>query len=68
MLKQLVVRGVFVGHRRATEDFVTAVETIGLQPVIDRRYPFEALPEAMAHLASGPFGKIVVDVAPAQNG
>lgn len=68
MFKQLVVRGIFVGHRRATEDFVAAVETIGLQPVIDRRYPFEALPEALAHLARGPFGKVVVDVAPAQNG
>lgn len=62
MLKQVVVRGIFVGHRRAAEDFVTAIDTIGLKPMIDRRYPFEALPDALAHLARGPFGKIVVDV------
>jgi NADPH:quinone reductase-like Zn-dependent oxidoreductase len=63
MLKQLVIRGIYVGCRRAAEDFVTAVETIGLEPAIDRRYPFEALPEALAHLAGGPFGKIVIDLA-----
>jgi D-arabinose 1-dehydrogenase-like Zn-dependent alcohol dehydrogenase len=63
LLKQVVVRGVFVGHRRAAEDFVTAIDTIGLKPMIDKRYPFGALPEALAHLERGPFGKIVIDVA-----
>jgi NADPH:quinone reductase-like Zn-dependent oxidoreductase len=63
MLKQVAIRGVFVGHRRAAEDFAAAVDAIGLKPAIDRRYPFAALPEALAHLARGPFGKIVIDVA-----
>jgi NADPH:quinone reductase-like Zn-dependent oxidoreductase len=63
LLKHVVIRGVFVGHRRAAEDFVTAVDTTGLKPVIDQRYPFDALPEALAHLERGPFGKIVIDVA-----
>jgi NADPH:quinone reductase-like Zn-dependent oxidoreductase len=62
LLKQVVVRGIFVGHRRAAEDLVTAVDTIGLKPVIDRRYPLEALPEALVHMERGPFGKIVIDV------
>jgi NADPH:quinone reductase-like Zn-dependent oxidoreductase len=63
MLKQVTIRGIFVGHRRSAEDFVTAVDTIGLKPVIDARYPLAALPEALKHLERGPFGKIVIDVA-----
>lgn len=63
LLKQVVVRGIFVAPRRAAEDFVRAVDAIGLKPVIDRRYPLAALPEALAHLERGPFGKIVIDVA-----
>lgn len=63
LLKQIVIRGVFVGHRRAAEDFVTAIDATGLKPVIDKRYSFEALPEALAHQERGPFGKIVIDVA-----
>lgn len=62
LLKQVVIRGIFVGHRRAAEDFVTAIDTTGLKPVIDRRYPLAALTEAFSHLERGPFGKIVIDV------
>lgn len=62
LLKQIVVRGVFVGHRRAAEDFVRAIDATDIKPVIDRRYPFAALPDALAHLERGPFGKIVIDV------
>lgn len=63
LLKQVVIRGIFVGHRRAAESFVTAIDATGLKPMIDRRYPFGALPEALRHLERGPFGKIVIDVA-----
>ncbi|MGJ0451642.1 MAG: zinc-dependent alcohol dehydrogenase family protein [Methylocystis sp.] len=63
LLKQVVVRGIFVGHRRAAEDFAKAIDAIGLKPVIDRRYPLAALPDALAHLERGPFGKVVIDVS-----
>jgi len=63
LLKQVVVRGIFVGHRSAAEDFVRAIDAIGIKPVIDQRYPLTALPDALAHLQRGPFGKIVIDVA-----
>ncbi|MDQ3271975.1 MAG: NAD(P)-dependent alcohol dehydrogenase, partial [Pseudomonadota bacterium] len=55
-----IVQGIGVGHRRALEDLVRAVDTTGLQPVIAAEYPHTALPEALAHLARGPFGKVVV--------
>lgn len=54
------VQGIGVGHRRALEELVRAVDATGLQPVIDAEYGHTALPEALAHLARGPFGKVVV--------
>jgi NADPH:quinone reductase-like Zn-dependent oxidoreductase len=54
------VIGIGVGHRRALEDMVRAVDRIGLKPVIDARYSFAELPKAMAHLRRGAFGKVVV--------
>jgi len=61
LLKAPVVQGISVGHRRALEDFVRAVDAIGLKPVIDKRYRFEEAEEAFAHLDRGPFGKIVIE-------
>ena len=60
LLKQVGVRGVVVGHRRAQEDFVRFVDDVGLKPVIDQVYDFAELPAALAHLDRGPFGKIVL--------
>jgi NADPH:quinone reductase-like Zn-dependent oxidoreductase len=54
--------GIGVGHRRALEDMVRAVDRIGLKPVIDSRYSFADLPTAMTHLRRGAFGKVVVQV------
>ncbi len=63
LLKAPVIQGIVTGHRRALEDLVRAVDRIGLNPVIDRRYAFADLHAALDHLAAGPFGKVVVDVA-----
>jgi len=60
LLKSPTVQGISVGHRRALEDFVRAIEMTGIKPVVDKSYAFEQLPEALAHLDRGPFGKIVV--------
>jgi len=61
LLKMPTVQGISVGHRRALEDFVRAVDAVGLKPVIDRRYRFEEAAEAFAHLDRGAFGKIVIE-------
>ena len=63
LLKAPVIQGIVTGHRRALEDLVRAVDRIGLTPMIDRRYAFADLHAALDHLAAGPFGKVVVDVA-----
>lgn len=65
LLKAPVIQGIVTGHRRALEDLTRAIDQTGLKPVIDRRYPFAALPEALDHLASGAFGKIVIEMTPA---
>jgi NADPH:quinone reductase-like Zn-dependent oxidoreductase len=62
LLKSPTIQGIGVGHRRALEDLVRAVDTIGLRPVIDHRYGFDELGAALDHLDRGPFGKIVVQV------
>lgn len=59
-LKKLTIQGIGVGHVRALENLVRAVDHLGLKPVIDRRYALAELPEALDHLARGPFGKVVV--------
>jgi NADPH:quinone reductase-like Zn-dependent oxidoreductase len=62
MMKQTVMRGISVGHRRGLEDLVRAVDRIGLAPVIDAEYAFADLPAALDHLDRGPFGKVVMRV------
>lgn len=62
MLKNVTLQGIGVGHRRALEDLVAAVDRIGLKPVIDKTYPLADLPAALDHLDQGPFGKIVVEM------
>ncbi|AWI58196.1 hypothetical protein AB395_00002545 [Sinorhizobium fredii CCBAU 45436] len=61
LLKSPVLQGISVGHRRALEDLVGAVDRIGLKPVIDKRYTFTEAREALAHLDRGPFGKVVIE-------
>lgn len=62
MLKRAVIQGITVGHRRAFEDLIRAVDRFGITPVIDKVYGFDQAPAAFAHLDRGPFGKIVIDV------
>ena len=61
LLKSPVIQGIGVGHRRALEDLVGAIDRTGIKPVIDARYRFAELREALAHLDRGPFGKVVVE-------
>jgi NADPH:quinone reductase-like Zn-dependent oxidoreductase len=62
LLKSPVIQGVAVGHRRALEDFVRAIDSVGLTPVIQQRYAFDDVPAALDALERGPFGKIVIDL------
>ena len=68
LTKNVTVQAIGTGPQRALEALVRAVDAIGLKPVIDSRHRFEDLPQALARLDAGPFGKIVIDVAQATSG
>jgi NADPH:quinone reductase-like Zn-dependent oxidoreductase len=62
MGKQARLQGLIVGSRRQQQAFVRAIEAIGIRPVIDRRFPLAALPDAFRFQQSaGHFGKIGVE-------
>jgi D-arabinose 1-dehydrogenase-like Zn-dependent alcohol dehydrogenase len=62
MIKQLRLHGVSLGSRSDMEELLAFVENHRLSPVIDARYSFDALPDALDHLDRGPFGKLVVEI------
>lgn len=62
LLKSPTVQGIGVGHRRALEDLVRAVDVIRLRPVIDKTFSLGELPQALEQLDNGAFGKIVISV------
>lgn len=62
LLKSPTIQGIGVGHRRALEDFVRAVDCIKLKPVIDKTFCFDELPEALEQFDQGAFGKIIIKV------
>ncbi|KIG03038.1 NADPH:quinone reductase [Burkholderia sp. MR1] len=62
MARQAKLQGLIVGSRRHQQDYVRALESNGVRPVIDRTFPFDALPDAFRHQESGShFGKICVE-------
>ena len=61
MVKHLRLHGVSLGSRGDMEQLLAFVESHRLSPIIDARYSFDALPDALDHLDRGPFGKLVVE-------
>ncbi|WP_336491115.1 zinc-dependent alcohol dehydrogenase family protein [Methylobacterium nigriterrae] len=62
MTKQARLQGLIVGNRRQQQEFVAALNLSSIRPVIDRRFTFEQLPEALAYQERGVhFGKICVE-------
>lgn len=62
LMKDLTIRGIGTGHRRALEDMIRAIDRTGTVPVIDSRYSLSDLPRALDRLDEGPFGKIVIEI------
>lgn len=61
--KSVDLRGVYVGSREMFVDMNAAIDANGLDPVIDRVFPFEEAADAYAHLeGQGHIGKVVVAV------
>jgi NADPH:quinone reductase-like Zn-dependent oxidoreductase len=64
--KRLRLQAVTVGSRQDQLDMVRGIETHGIKPVIDSRFPLEKLADAFRHLKTGQhFGKICIDITEA---
>jgi NADPH:quinone reductase-like Zn-dependent oxidoreductase len=60
--KNLRVIGISVGSREQFAAMVAAIEAQKMKPVIDRRYPFDKVPDALRLMKSGDhFGKICIE-------
>ncbi len=61
MARQQKLQGLIVGSQSHQRDFVRALETSGLRPVLDRSFGLEEIADAFRHEASGAhFGKITL--------
>ena len=62
MAKQARLQGLIVGSRREQQDFVRALESSGIRPVVDRRFPLDQLADAFRfEMSGGHFGKIGIE-------
>lgn len=62
MARQQRLQGLIVGSRKQQVDMVRAIESTGVEPVIDKVFPFSDLADAFAFQQSAEhFGKIVVE-------
>jgi NADPH:quinone reductase-like Zn-dependent oxidoreductase len=56
--------GIWVGNRKSLEQLTHLVDLAGIQPVVDRVFPFDKAIQAYEYLESGRhFGKVVIQVA-----
>lgn len=63
LARQVRMQALIVGSRRHQQNFVRAIESSGLRPIIDRHFPLDELVPAFQYQASGKhFGKIVLDI------
>ncbi len=61
MAKQQTLKGLIVGSHAHQREFVRALETTGLRPVLDRSFALEEIADAFRHEESGAhFGKITL--------
>jgi NADPH:quinone reductase-like Zn-dependent oxidoreductase len=61
LMRQIRCQGVFVGHRRGFLAMARALEQHQVHPVVDRIFPFEEAPAALAALSEARhFGKIAI--------
>lgn len=63
LIRQLRLQGVLVGSRRQQIDMIRAIDANGMKPVIDRRFPLDAMVDAFRHQESNRhFGKICLEM------
>jgi NADPH:quinone reductase-like Zn-dependent oxidoreductase len=62
MRKQARLQGLIVGSRREQQEFVRALDSGAIKPVVDRRFPLDQLADAFRfEMSGGHFGKIGIE-------
>ncbi|WP_341526831.1 NAD(P)-dependent alcohol dehydrogenase [Nostoc sp. UHCC 0302] len=62
LFKSLTVQGIYVASREMFEAMNQAMQQHQIQPIIDRVFPFNEVPQAYCYLKSGAhFGKVVIE-------
>jgi NADPH:quinone reductase-like Zn-dependent oxidoreductase len=60
--KNITMKGIAAGSRQMLEDFIKAADAGGIEPEIDRRFPFSEAPAAYAYLKTGGhLGKVMIE-------
>ncbi len=63
LMRRLSIRGVYVDSRRRFEEMIVFINEHAIEPVIDRSFSLDQLPDALRHMEAGKhFGKIVVEL------
>jgi len=63
LMQNIKIQGVVVGHKRALEEMIRAMNYFKLKPVIDKTFEFEKATEAFRYMASGShFGKVCIKI------
>jgi NADPH:quinone reductase-like Zn-dependent oxidoreductase len=63
IFRQTTIRGIAVAPRTSFDRMNPFLDRHGIKPVIDKVHAFEDAVQAFEHLARGPFGKVVINVA-----
>lgn len=61
-VKKISINGISVGHRKALQRFVEAVDSRGIKPVVAQVFGFSQAPEAFDAMKKGAFGNVVINV------
>lgn len=61
-VKKISINGISVGHRKALQRFVEAVDSRGIKPVVSQVFSFSQAPEALDAMKKGAFGNVVINV------
>ncbi|OBX38062.1 L-threonine 3-dehydrogenase [Halomonas elongata] len=63
MAKQARLQGIIVGSRAHQQEMIRGIESLGIEPVIDRHFALDEIAEAFRHQESQKhFGKICLDI------
>ena len=63
LMRRLSIRGVYVDSRQRFEEMIVFINDHAIEPVVDRTFSFDQLPDALRYMQAGKhFGKIVVEL------